>query len=163
MPTAASGPRRRSDGDGELDGDAGVEITGDGGELAGAVVVAEDVVALQRGLSDVADTLLVTLGGEDDLADVLGKGDLRRGDRLAGTQRTSRSAYTPAIALRREVEVAREQIATAPSEAAVRKIVADLNSRIVEVNSTTVTGPTSTIMPLDVQRVVRHRRPPPSD
>jgi len=93
----------------------------------------------------------------------------------AKLRREQLSYLPPAIALRREVEVAREQVATAPSEAAVRKIVADLNSRIVEVNSTTVTGPTSTIMPTagpDVPSMpgISRRRParttagsPPSD
>ena len=65
------------------------------------------------------------------------------------------SYLPPALAVRRELEVALERIAEASSEAAVRQIVAEINDRIVHVNSHTITGPPSTLMPLDVELVVQ--------
>jgi hypothetical protein len=69
-------------------------------------------------------------------------------------QREELSVTPPTLALRRDVELARERIARAPSESAVRQIVAELNARIVEVNRKATTGPPSTVMPLDVEEVV---------
>ena len=66
------------------------------------------------------------------------------------------SYLPPALAVRRELEVALERIAQATSEVTVRQIVTDINERIVHVNSHTITGPPSTVMPLDVEVVV-HR------
>jgi hypothetical protein len=65
------------------------------------------------------------------------------------------SHLPPALAVRRELEVARERIAAATSEAAVRRIVTEINERIVHVNSRTTTGPPSTLMPLDVELVLQ--------
>ena len=61
----------------------------------------------------------------------------------------------PALAVRKELEVALERIAEATSEVTVRRIVAEINERIVHVNSHTVTGPPSTLMPMDVELVVQ--------
>jgi Domain of unknown function (DUF1992) len=65
------------------------------------------------------------------------------------------SYLPPALAVRRELEVALERIAQATSEATVRRIVTEINERIVYVNSHTITGPPSTLMPLDVELVVQ--------
>jgi len=65
------------------------------------------------------------------------------------------SYLPPALAVRKELEVALERIAQATSEVTVRQIVTDINERIVHVNSHTITGPSSTVMPLDVEVVVQ--------
>jgi hypothetical protein len=72
------------------------------------------------------------------------------------------SYLPPSLALRKEVEDARERIAAASSEAAVRDVLAAINARIREVNSRTIDGPASTQMPLDVESVVAHWRASPS-
>jgi Domain of unknown function (DUF1992) len=70
--------------------------------------------------------------------------------------RRERVSYLPpALAVRKEVEVALEQVAAATSEATVRQIVAEINARIVHVNSRTINGPPSTVSPLDVEGVVQ--------
>jgi len=80
----------------------------------------------------------------------------------AKLRREQVSYLPPALAVRKELEDALDQIAAATSEVTVRRIVAEINERIVHVNSHTITGPPSTVMPLDVERVVerwtvRHR------
>jgi hypothetical protein len=65
------------------------------------------------------------------------------------------SHLPPALAVRKELEVALARIAEATSEDVVRQIVAEINDRIVHVNSRTITGPPSTLMPLDVELVVQ--------
>jgi len=64
------------------------------------------------------------------------------------------SGLPPALAVRKELEVAIDQIAAATSERTVRQIVAEINERIVRVNSRTISGPPSTVSPLDVEVVV---------
>jgi len=64
------------------------------------------------------------------------------------------STVPVAIALRRDVEVARERIAAAPSESEVRRLVEEVNTRIRKVNRTTTSGPTTSMMPLDVEAIV---------
>jgi hypothetical protein len=64
----------------------------------------------------------------------------------------------PTLALRKEVEVAREAIAAAATEADVRDIVAAINKKIVKVNSTATSGPPSTVVKLDVEDEVRRWR-----
>lgn len=64
----------------------------------------------------------------------------------------------PTLRLRRDVEVAREEIAAAPTEARVRALVADLNAHILQVNRTSLSGPPSTAMPLDEDSTVREWR-----
>lgn len=68
------------------------------------------------------------------------------------------SYLPPALAVRRELDEARERIAAARTEAEVRAHVAAINERIVHVNSHTVTGPPSTLAPLDPDRVVEDWR-----
>ena len=70
--------------------------------------------------------------------------------------RRERVSYLPpALAVRKELEVALEQVAAAIFEATVRQIVAEINERIVHVNSRTINGPPSTVSPLDVEVVVQ--------
>ena len=60
----------------------------------------------------------------------------------------------PALTLRRELDDARRLIAGAGAETMVRRLVAEINERIVYVNSHITFGPPSDIVPLDVERVV---------
>ncbi len=64
----------------------------------------------------------------------------------------------PALALRRDVAVARQRIAGLRTEAEVRRLVEDLNVRIRHANATIVTGPPSSVWPLDVDREVARWR-----
>lgn len=80
-------------------------------------------------------------------------------------RREKASFLPPTLAVRKEVEDARAAIAASASEAEVRRIVADINARIVEVNSRVTAGPPSTLAPLDPARTVERwrveRRSPP--
>jgi hypothetical protein len=68
------------------------------------------------------------------------------------------SVLPKTLAVRKELDETREQIAVADSEATVRKLVAAINERIVKVNRLATSGPPSTVMPLDVETVVRRWR-----
>jgi Domain of unknown function (DUF1992) len=69
----------------------------------------------------------------------------------------------PAFAVRKEAEEALEAAAAAGSEDEVRRIVADINAKIVEGNRKAASGPPLNLMPFDVERVVRSwRRARPS-
>ena len=97
----------------------------------------------------------VRSGRGEPIADI----DHRRADgwfaeRLA--RREQVDDLPPALAVRRELQDARARIADATSEDEVRGIVAAINVRIRYVNSHTVVGPPSTVMPLDVDAVVEH-------
>lgn len=81
-------------------------------------------------------------------------------------RREEASYLPPTLALRKQVEDARAAIAASVSEDEVRRIVADVNARIVEVNSRVTAGPPSTLAPLDPERTVerwRAGRRSPSD
>ena len=70
-----------------------------------------------------------------------------------------RLAYLPpTLQIRKDLEVAREEIARARSERVVRQIIAEINTRIRHVNRTAIEGPPSTTMPLDEERTVREWR-----
>jgi hypothetical protein len=78
------------------------------------------------------------------------------------------SVLPKTLAVRKELDDVREQIAAADSEATVRDLVAVINERIVKVNRLATSGPPSTVMPLDVEQVVRdwrvgRRQPPPAE
>jgi hypothetical protein len=73
----------------------------------------------------------------------------------AKLRREQVSDLPPALAVRKELEVALERIAAATSEVTVRQIVTEINERIRHVNSHTTNGPPSTLVPLDVELVVR--------
>jgi hypothetical protein len=70
----------------------------------------------------------------------------------------------PTIALRKEAEDALLAASQARSEAQVRRIVADINGKILDGNRKAASGPPLNLMPFDVERVVgtwRERRAPP--
>ena len=70
----------------------------------------------------------------------------------------------PTIALRKEAEEALLAASRAGSEDQVRRIVADINRKILEGNRKAASGPPLNLMPFDVERVVRtwrERRAPP--
>jgi hypothetical protein len=64
----------------------------------------------------------------------------------------------PSLQVRKDLDETREKIAAADDEAVVRALVAEINDKIREVNRTTVTGPPSTLYPLDVETVVSRWR-----
>jgi DnaJ-like protein len=64
------------------------------------------------------------------------------------------SVLPPALVLRKELDEAKDRIAAAPTEAEVRRQVAAINDRIIYVNSHTISGPPSNLVPLDVDRVL---------
>ena len=69
--------------------------------------------------------------------------------------RRERFSYLPpTMALRKEAEEALEAAARAGSEAEVRRIVADINAKIVEGNRKAASGPPLNLMPFDVEQVV---------
>jgi DnaJ-like protein len=70
-------------------------------------------------------------------------------------RRENFSYLPPTIALRKEAEDALEAASQAGSEAEVRRIVADINARIVEGNRKAASGPPLNLMPFDVEVVVR--------
>jgi hypothetical protein len=70
--------------------------------------------------------------------------------------RRERLSYLPpTMALRREAEEALAAATTAGSEAEARRIVAEINKKIVEGNRKAASGPPLNLMPFDVERVVR--------
>ena len=74
---------------------------------------------------------------------------------LKAKLRRERLSYLPpTLAVRKELEKAREAIAAASREDVVRRIVADINERIRDVNRRGADGPPSTLMPLDEDAVV---------
>jgi hypothetical protein len=64
----------------------------------------------------------------------------------------------PTLAVRRELDAVRARIAATADETEVRRLVAAINERIRHVNSHTVSGPPSTLGPLDVDEVVERWR-----
>jgi hypothetical protein len=64
----------------------------------------------------------------------------------------------PTIALRKQAEEALQAAAEAASEAEVRRIVADINAKIVEGNRKAASGPPLNLTPFDVDRVLRDWR-----
>jgi Domain of unknown function (DUF1992) len=74
---------------------------------------------------------------------------------LKAKLRRERLSYLPpTLAIRKELDDARAAIAAASHEATVRRIVADINTRIRDVNRRGAEGPPSTVMPLDEESVV---------
>ena len=79
-------------------------------------------------------------------------------EKLRRENLSSPSLLPPTLAVRKELADALARIARADSESDVRQIVAKINERIVRVNSRTTSGPPSTTMRLDVERVVQEWR-----
>ena len=73
-------------------------------------------------------------------------------------RREGLSFLPPALALRKDLERAREAIAGSTSEAAVRQIVEEINERIRALNRKAIPGPPSNLMPLDLERTVTEWR-----
>ncbi len=74
---------------------------------------------------------------------------------LKAKLRAERLSYLPpTLRIRKELEEAREAIAAASQESVVRRIIADINPRIRDVNRRGADGPPSTVMPLDEEAVV---------
>lgn len=73
-------------------------------------------------------------------------------------RRENLSYLPPALAIRKEVEDAYDRVDAARSEPEVRRIVADVNDRVREVNSRTTTGPRTSVMPIDVDAAVQRWR-----
>ena len=70
-------------------------------------------------------------------------------------RRENLSYLPPTIALRKEAEDALAAAYRARSEDQVRRIVADINGKIVDGNRKATSGPPLNLMPFDVERVVR--------
>ena len=70
-------------------------------------------------------------------------------------KREQLSYLPPSLALRKDVEDSLEQSGNERTESAVRAIVAALNARIRDANAKPLAGPPSTLMPLDVDYVVK--------
>jgi hypothetical protein len=68
------------------------------------------------------------------------------------------SYLPPTIALRKQAEEALEAASRAGSEGEVRRIVADINAKIIEGNRKAASGPPLNLAPFDVERVVRDWR-----
>jgi DnaJ-like protein len=69
-------------------------------------------------------------------------------------RRENLSYLPPTMVLRKDAEDALAAASRAASEAEVRRIVADINTRIVEGNRKAAAGPPLNLMPFDVERVV---------
>ncbi len=81
-------------------------------------------------------------------------------------RREELSHVPPAVQVRREFDEALAAIAAASSEDEVRAVVARINERVRWVNSRPVSGPPSTVAPLDAEtevRAWRDRRPVPAE
>jgi hypothetical protein len=65
------------------------------------------------------------------------------------------SYLPPTLALRKAAEDALLEASRARSEDQVRRIVADINARILEGNRKAASGPPPNLVPFDVERVVR--------
>ena len=70
-------------------------------------------------------------------------------------RRENFSYLPPTIALRKQAEEARLAASRAGSEDEVRRIVADINAKIIEGNRKAASGPPLNLTPFDVERVVR--------
>jgi hypothetical protein len=70
-------------------------------------------------------------------------------------RREQLSYLPPTMALRKEAEDALLAASRAGSEAQVRRIVAEINRKIVDGNRKAASGPPPNLMPFDVERVVR--------
>jgi Domain of unknown function (DUF1992) len=68
------------------------------------------------------------------------------------------SYLPPTLALRKDVEDARDAIDEATTEGEVRQIVTEINERIRSVNRMATTGPPTNLMPLDLEQTVQRWR-----
>jgi hypothetical protein len=68
------------------------------------------------------------------------------------------SVIAPSLALRKAVEDILERVPTMKSEGQVRETLTEINTRIREANRVPLDGPPSSLMPLDIERVVQSWR-----
>ena len=68
------------------------------------------------------------------------------------------SFLPPALALRKEVDETLEWLMHESSEDAVRTAIEDLNARIKQVNRTIISGPSTSVSPIDIERIVEKWR-----
>ena len=68
------------------------------------------------------------------------------------------SVLPPSMQVRNDLDEARRKIAATDDEATVRAIVAEINEQIREVNRTVISGPPTTLAPLDMERTVERWR-----
>ncbi len=81
---------------------------------------------------------------------------------LKAKLRRERLSYLPpTLAVRKELEEAKQAIADASREDVVRRIVGDINQRIRDVNRRGAEGPPSSVVPLDEEAVVERWRTQP--
>jgi DnaJ homologue, subfamily C, member 28, conserved domain len=73
-------------------------------------------------------------------------------------RREEASFLPPTLAVRKELEDTMERITQAGTETEVRRLVAAINERIRHVNRNATAGPPSTLVPLEVERVVERWR-----
>jgi Domain of unknown function (DUF1992) len=81
-------------------------------------------------------------------------------------RRENATHVPPAVQVRRELDATLAAISGAPSEQVVRDLVAGINERVRWVNSRPISGPPSTVAPLDAEaevRAWRASRPPAPD
>jgi len=70
--------------------------------------------------------------------------------------RREQLSFVPdALAIRREAEAVLESLAGIPTEDDARAVLEELNARIARTNAATVTGPPTTLAPLDVEETLR--------
>ena len=70
--------------------------------------------------------------------------------------RRERLSFVPdAIGIRREAEAVLEALASVPAEQEARALLTELNERIARTNAATLTGPPTTLAPLDVEDALR--------
>lgn len=67
----------------------------------------------------------------------------------------------PALAIRRDADEAVARALAATTESEARRILEEINERIRYLNSHTIDGPPTTLMPLDVDEVLSRRPPAP--
>ncbi len=73
-------------------------------------------------------------------------------------RRENLSDLPPAIAIRHEAEQLLRDVARQSDERIVRERLGELNAKIRRINRTTVSGPPTTLAPLDVEAVVARWR-----
>ena len=70
--------------------------------------------------------------------------------------RREQLSFVPdAIAIKREAEIVLQQLRYVDTESEARALVAELNSRIARTNAATISGPPTSLAPLDVDDVLR--------
>ena len=69
------------------------------------------------------------------------------------------SVLPPSMQVRNDLDEAARRIAASDDETTVRTIIAEINEKIREVNRSVVSGPPTTLGPLDVERIVERGAP----